>query len=124
MGMFSMIEVQAEVLQAGFHCVIDNSGGGVFCIYAGAQRTTSDNDIRWACIAGPGFADPAYVFAGLMEDFFVGPDSYENDNAVALSETSAVTPVDIARLIVAQATRLDPTQALTRTELEQLGLIR
>ncbi|MEK6439136.1 hypothetical protein [Pseudonocardia sp. T1-2H] len=52
---------------------------------------------------------------------YVGPDSAGAD-ATSTAQVGARTPELIAKLIVAQARKADPTQLLSFDEIEALGL--
>jgi hypothetical protein len=119
---FDMDEVARLVRAAGVDCVLDTSGGGCATIWAGPRRHKEGWGPRFAALAGPGrFGWGRVPSVALVEDFYVGPDAADAD-ATSTAQVGARTPELIAKLIVAQARKADPTQLLSFDEIEALGL--
>jgi hypothetical protein len=117
-----MDEVARLVRAAGVDCVLDTSGGGCATIWAGPRRHEEGWGPRFAALAGPGrFGWGRVPSVALVEDFYVGPDAADAD-ATSTAQVGARTPELIAKLIVAQARKADPTQLLSFDEIEALGL--
>lgn len=101
---------------------VEQTGGGVATIFAGAIRQEEGYGDRYAAVAGPGtYGWGQRPSVADSVDFCVGADDSGETDPIYCAEVGAVTEVQIAMLIAAQATKADPTIPLSGDEVEALG---
>lgn len=119
-NMDRIIEILNERLNVSAY--VEQTGGGVATIFAGAIRQEEGYGDRYAAVAGPGtFGWGQRPSVADSVDFCVGADDSGETDPIYCAEVGAVTEVQIAMLIAAQAVKADPTIPLSGDEVEALG---
>lgn len=117
---FDMDEVTRQVRAAGVDCVLDTSAGCA-TIWAGLRRH-EEGWGRFAAVAGPGrFGWGRVPSVGAGRGLLRRPGRRRR-HATSTVQVGARTPELIAKLIVAQVRKADPTQLLSFDGIEALGL--
>jgi hypothetical protein len=95
--------VVSYLKRADIFAYVEQTGGGTATIYAGPTHMEDGYGKRFAAIAGPGwFEGPAWTGGrGYMDDFYVGPDTEDQDTYTTLDGVDpALAEVTAARLII------------------------
>lgn len=73
-GEVSLDQIARLVRAAGHPCRVEQTGGNVQTLMAGAPRIDADGDARFPVLAGPGWLDEECNALGHVADLHVGPD--------------------------------------------------
>lgn len=120
----NMLDVTRTLLAQGVPVELENTGGGVMCIYAGPKRTDASGETRHAALLGPGYcrenedATSGMDFMLDINEMYLGTDDEGETDPVSLHELGVTQVSQIVRAVIAQ-TRVAAGTAITAEQVRK-----